>query len=376
MFSDKMKITREKTQTMLYRLIILVFISLIPAGLLYGQAFSEKKIFRETMAVTRETTLEVDNKYGSIHITSWNKDSVEIRAEVEAFSTDLDRLRKMFQGVDINISGTNYLVRGYTNFTQNISMLFQSFKGLTSKFIPYESRIQINYYINAPEYIDMRITNKYGDVYMENNAGNITLNLSNGDFKANILNEANSFELVFCDATVNKLNKGRLNTSFSEVEIDESKDLSITSVSSKFSLAKCGTIYTESRRDKFYIGTVSSLRGNEYFSDIRIEEVHKEVNMVTKYGDLDVELIGKGIEMVTLNSGYTDVSLAFDKSVSYNLDIRHLNAFVVLPQENAKLEKKVLNEEKKEYMTYGTVGRNPGNVKVMIDATRGNIYLK
>ncbi len=361
---------------MRYKLMTLILTFLFTAELLHGQAFSEKKTYRETMPVTRETTLEVDNKYGTIQITSWNKDSVEIRAEVEAFSSDLDRLRRMFQGIDVNISSTSYLIRAYTSFTQNISMLFESFKGLTSKIIPYESRIQVNYYINAPEYIDMRITNKYGDVYMENNTANLTLNLSNGSFKANVLNEVNGFDLIFCDATVNKLVKGRLNTSFSEVEIDESVDLSITAVSSKFNLEKTGTLNTESRRDKFFIGTVNSLRGNSYFSDFRIEEVQKEINMVTKYGDLDAEFITKGVEMVTLNSNYTDISLAFDKSLSYNLDIRYLNAFVVLPEDDSKLEKKVLNEEKKEYMTYGTVGKNPGNVKVVIDATRGNIYLK
>jgi hypothetical protein len=255
-------------------------------------------------------------------------------------------------------------------------MLLESFKGLTSRLIPYESRIQVNYFIKAPEYIDMRITNKYGDVYMENNTGNLTLHLSTGAFKANMLNEANGFDLVFCDATVNRLVKGRMNTSFSEVEIDESTDLSISSVSSKFKLEKTGTINTESRRDEFFIGSINSLKGSSYFSDIRIEEVLKEINMVTKYGDLDAEFIGRGIEIVTLNSDFTDISLSFDESVSYNLDIRHLNAFVVLPGDDAKLEKKVLSEEKKEYMTYGTVGRNPGSVKVVIDATRGNIYIK
>jgi len=371
-----MKTIPKKRQTMRYKLATLVLAIALPAELACGQAFSEKKVSREVMPVTRETTLEVDNKYGTIQITSWNKDSVEIRAEVEAFSSDLDRLRKMFQGVNVNISGSSYLVRAYTSFTQNISMLFESFKGLTSRLIPYESRIQVNYFIKAPEYIDMRITNKYGDVYMENNTGNLTLNLSNGAFKANMLNEANGFDLVFCDATVNRLVKGRMNTSFSEVEIDESTDLSISSVSSKFKLEKTGTINTESRRDEFFIGSINSLKGSSYFSDIRIEEVLKEINMVTKYGDLDAEFIGSGIEIVTLNSDFTDISLSFDESVSYNLDIRHLNAFVVLPGDDAKLEKKVLSEEKKEYMTYGTVGRNPGSVKVVIDATRGNIYIK
>jgi len=53
-----------------------------------------------------------------------------------------------------------------------------------------------------------------------------------------------------------------------------------------------------------------------------------------------------------------------------------MNTFLVLPERNASIEKKILNEDKKEYMTFGSVGRNPGNVKVMIEASRGNIYLK
>ena len=79
---------------------------------------------------------------------------------------------------------------------------------------------------------------------------------------------------------------------------------------------------------------------------------------------------------MSINSSYSDISLAFDPVSSYNLDIRHINAFLVLPDKNIKTEEKALNEDKKEYMIYGTVGKNPGTTKVKIDATRGNIYLK
>ena len=37
---------------------------------------------------------------------------------------------------------------------------------------------------------------------------------------------------------------------------------------------------------------------------------------------------------------------------------------------------KVLNEDKREYMTYGSTGKNPGASKLNIDANRGNIYIK
>jgi len=359
-----------------YRSFFTILILLFSAELVSAQTYSEKKTYMKSLPVNREMTLEIDNKYGSIHITSWNEDSVMIKAEVEAYASDHKRLNKMFLGVDVNITGSSSLVRAQTSFIQNISLLFESFKGLTSKFIPYESKLQINYFVNAPEYMDIRITNRYGDVYMENNTGNLTLNLSNGAFKANSLNEINSAELLFCDVTINKLVKARLNASFSEVEIDESQDLIISSISSKFNLERAGIVRTESRRDKFYIGTADLLKGNSYFTDFRIEELQREINMDTKYGDLDVDFISKKIEMITINSDFTDISLTFDPSVSYSLDIRNLNTFLVLPDGVVKVEEKTLNEERKEYITYGTVGRNPGNTKVMINATRGNIYIK
>jgi hypothetical protein len=169
---------------------------------------------------------------------------------------------------------------------------------------------------------------------------------------------------------------GYLNASFSEIEIGESGDLTISAISSRFDIRKSNSISIESRRDKFYIGSIVSISGNSYFSDFRIDELQKELNLVTKYGSLNMDLIEKGFDLVTINSGYTDISLAFDPAASYNLDIRHSNSFLVIPEKNSSLEKKTLNQEKDEYMTFGTVGRNPGNTKVMIDATRGNIYLK
>ncbi len=361
---------------MRYRSFTVLLLLLFSAGLLSAQTYSEKKTYMKSLPVNRDMTLEIDNKYGTIHITSWSIDSVEIKAEIEAYASDHNRLDKMFREVDVNITGSSFLIRAETSFKQSIIMLFEAFKGLTSKLILYESKLQINYYINAPEYMDIRITNKYGDVYMENNTGILTLNLSNGSFKANSLNEINGNELLFCDATINNLANGRLSVSFSEVEIDKSQNLNIKSISSKINLERVETIRTESRRDKYYIGIAGSLTGNSYFTDFRIEELQRDINIDTKYGELDADFISRGIEMITINSDFTDISLTFDPSISYNLDIRHLNTFLVLPDRADNIEKKILSEERKEYMIYGTVGNNPGNIKVIIDATRGNIYLK
>jgi hypothetical protein len=107
-----------------------------------------------------------------------------------------------------------------------------------------------------------------------------------------------------------------------------------------------------------------------------VNNIRKEMNLSTRYGSVSAEQIDKGFDMININSSYSDLSLRFDSGTSYNIDIRHINAFLVIPDRNSKTEEKALNQDKKEFLTTGTVGKNPGKAKVKIDATRGNIYLK
>ena len=305
------------------------------------------------MPVSKETTLEVSNKYGTIEITPWNKDSAYIRAEVKAYAKDRSKLSKMFDGITVNITDSKYLVRAQTEFTSNINTLFESFKGMTSKIISYDSHVEINYYINIPEYLNLKIDNKYGDVYMEDNSGEFKISISNGSFKANSLGKNSSITMVFCDAKINSIVSGNIEASFSEVSIGETEDLSINSISSKYDIKKAGMIRGESKRDKFFIENIGSLQGNAYFTDYKINNIRKDINLTTRYGSFNADLIDKSFESISINSNLSDISLNFDQAASYNLDIRHLNAFLVLPNKNIKTEKKALNEEKKEYMTSG-----------------------
>jgi hypothetical protein len=371
-----MKKILKKRKTMNYKNTLTISLILFIFSSLSAQNDSETRSFIKTLPVGKETTMEVLNKYGTIQITPWNKDSAYIRAEVKAYAKDRSKIGKMFDGITVNITGTKYLVSAKTEFTSNINTLFESFKGMTSKIISYDSHVEINYYINIPEYLNLKIENKYGDVYMENNTGEFNISISNGSFKANSLGKKSSITMVFCDAKIKSIVSGNIDASFSEVSIGETEDLSINSISSKYDIKKAWMIGGETRRDKFLIENIGSLQGNAYFTDYKVNTLRKKINLTMRYGSISAGFIEKGFESININSGYSDISLNFDAGSSYNLDIRHINAFLVLPDKNTKTEEKALNEDKKEYVTSGTVGRNPGTAKVKIDATHGNIYLK
>jgi hypothetical protein len=341
-----------------------------------AQNNSEIRNYIKTAHVSSGTSLEVFNKYGTIQVTQWNKDSAMIRAEVKAVASNKEKLGKMFDGITINMTESIDNIRAETNFTQNVSMIFENFKGMTSKFISYDSKVEINYYISIPEYLNLKIENKYGDVYMESNSGDFSISISNGSFKANSLGKNARLNLTFCDATINSIASGKIDASFSEVSSNNIGDISINSISSKYEFKKAGTVIIESRRDKFFIDDLAAIKGTSYFTDFNLKNLSREANLSARYGNLTIDRIDHGFKTINLSTGYSDISLEFEPGSSYNLDVRYTNAFLDISDKSARTEMKVLNQDKKEYITTGTVGKIPGSSKLSIDATHGDIFLK
>jgi hypothetical protein len=371
-----MRTNRKNENPMSCKILITCVLLLLVIKPAVAQNSSETRSFMKTYPVGRENTLELTNKYGTIQVTTWKKDSAFIRAEIKAHAPSEEKLTSMFDGVSVSFTEAGPIVKAQTVFTQNISRLFESFKGMTSKIISYDSRIEINYYISVPEYLNLRIDNRYGDLYMESCTGKLSASISNGSFKANSIGKESSVTMSFCDASIGSIASGSIDASFSEISAEEIGDVSINSISSKYDIRKAGKIIFESRRDKFIISTIESMRGSSYFTDFDVKYLEKEISLTTRYGNINTGSIEKGFESINLNSGYTDIFLNFEENSSYNLDVRQINTFLALPTKNSKTEQKTLDEEKKEYITFGTIGNSPGSVKVKIDANRCKIYIK
>ena len=340
-----------------------------------SQGVTESRSYGKSVRSGRETSVDIVNKYGTVEITSWNRDSVYIRAEIKAHAPSQSKIEKMFDGISVELTSEGSHVRAVTIFGQNINTLFESFKGMTSKMISYDSRVEINYYLKVPEYISLKVENKYGDVYMENCSGNLTVSLSNGSFRAGSVGAAD-LSMSFCDADISSIRSGSIDATFSEINIMNAGNISINSVSTRFDIKNAGEIKCESKRDKFFFDTISAIRGNSYFTDFDIKTVKKEIGLSIRYGHIEADLLENGFESVNINSGNSDISLSFDQNASCSIDIRTINSFLVLPSRNIETEKKVINEEKREYITTGTFGKSPVSGSLKIDATRGNIYLK
>jgi len=339
-----------------------------------AQESNGKKTYSRTLQAGREIRLEVNNRYGSIVIDNWDQDSVMISATVEATAPDQTKMEKMLNGIDIDVheEGTSVVVE--TLFDNEARILLETFKGFTGRIINYNSRLEINYEIKIPVRADIKIRNQFGDVSMGDNTGNVSVNLSNGNLSAKSLNRMSDLSLDFGEAVIESLNSGKIVTSFSKFRIAVCDKLSVSSTSSDFDLGKVKDLDLNSRRDKFYIGNLQGIKGSYYFSEYYVENMEGEADITLRFGQFEATRI-RNMDHHNYVTTNCDLSLDFDPSESFEFEIRHTNAFIVVPG-RFRSERKTIDEERKEYLTSGRTGTGQVLKEVRIDATRGNIHLK
>lgn len=341
----------------------------------YGQQTTGSRIYKKAFRVGDNPTLDVSNKYGNIHITHAGRDSVSIRVEVTASSGNESKLEGMMADVEISMTMTNQTVRAQTIFGKSVNTVLETFKGLTKNIINYDSRIQIDYFIECPPSTIMRLSNSYGDVYIGEVTEELTLTLSNGSFDADAIKKAVSVDMTFCKSDIGSVDKGRISVSFGELRIKKAGNVSVTARSSKVRLENAASIDLDSKRDVFNIGTVATVTGTTYFSDISTEKLTGELSLVTKYGNISFEDVGAEFSLIDINSSYADVDLSMDEKASYSLEIRHTNAFVSLPGVSPEPEKTEISAENKVFLTTGKTGPSPEKARIRIEAVKGEIRL-
>lgn len=364
---------KKKQKAMNYRYLFMTTVMLSAVMILQGQQTSDTKTLRKSFRPGNGPVVEVNNKYGDIHVMHSHSDSVTVTVDITASSGDGDKIEAMMSDVDISISMTDATVRAETSFRKGITPLFESVKGLTKNLINFDSRLKIDYRIECPPETVLRITNSYGDVYIGDETPVLALKLSNGNLDAAGVGNAQMMELTFSKANVRSIREGKVTLSFSELRTKETGRIILAGTSSKAWIDACQAADLDSKRDDLHFGTVDELTGTCYFSDIIADRVTGEINMSVKYGNLSFENLDRNFRLIDIRSSYADIDMALEEKSAYDLEIRHANAFVSLPGFKPEPMVTEINAQDKLFLTKASSGTGSGRPQIRIDATRGEI---
>lgn len=342
---------------MSYKMFISSLLLLACSWPLASQPYQRSRELSRSFPASASATIQIDNKYGNIHLIPWQKDSVRFEISCKIRGTKPIKVDRMFQDVDFDFTANRFYVIGRTVFSNSMNSLWSEITDLTNALLSTDNRISIDYTVYYPAKSPLRINLKFGNLYATDVEGKADIKISNGDLKAHDFLGSLSLNHQFGNAHLGKIGQGQLNLGYGEFELNETEQVEIIGRSAQIRIAKAGKVQLDSRRDRLRIDHCESVSGTTSFSYITIERLSNDAVLRSNYGDIKINSLDPGFRMVDLQADYTDIGIYYREPSSFSYEfIRSEKTRVSLPHSILSKNEQIENASLKTYVRSGYIG--------------------
>ncbi len=342
----------------------------LSASSLFSQEVSKE--FHKEYDAQRGNTLELNNRYGDIIVTTSDDNKIVVDVLVTLSYPDQERAERLISYIDVEFSefSGNYSVRTVIDNDFNFSGW-----GRTNK------KFDIKYTVSAPSWIDLSVINKYGNVEVGQLDGRFVANIQYGDLTASGLSRGNikpvnNISISYGKADI--INAGWLDFTgryASDISIDQVQAIAFDTKYSKVFVNDVSSVVIDSRYDKYIFGNVNNIVVNSGYSDFEIASIAKKLDIECKYGSFNTQSVLAGFEQVDVNASYTGIKLMIDERASYELEAKVSYGKIDFDDRQFVRRKQIVNNTSTELEGIINPLSSAQYGKVYIDISYGNVKL-
>jgi hypothetical protein len=326
----------------------------------------ERTINRE-FAIGTNTGLVINNVYGNIDIINHPEEKISIEVNIHVDARDQSREKEMLDNINIRLYQEGNVVYALTELSDNFNRLFRG-----------PADLQINYTIHMPASVPVQLSNKYGNVFIDELTSTSTIDVKYGKLNANrIMHDSREpltkVILAYSDAVIQETSWLNADIKYAKLSITDSRALALISKYSKIFVTNGSSLVGESKYDSFELGTLDNFVINTAYSNIKIEKLTGRLQSETKYTDVIISNVPSGFESLKINTSYGNYKIGVVPGTSYRIDGSAKYSDIVYPQANARVNR--INENS-QLQVSGVVGSNQNTRStVTISANYGNVRL-
>jgi hypothetical protein len=362
-------------KTIIYKLGFTVFAMLFIIASQAQLTERNKKIVR-SFKVKSETNVQITNKYGNIHIVPESTDSVRIEIEVKVSDKKPDKAIDLLSNINVEFNDSPYYIIAKTVFADYKGSAWSEISDLASTSISGGNKVEINWLVYIPEHTELKIDNKFGNVYTTNHSGSVSFTVSNGDFQAYELTGETKLKVEFGNINLRKLTNAKMDVMYAEIELKSALKLDINSRYSKWNFPVVKEINMDSKHDKISIDSIQTIKGEATFTTLKIGNLQKDILLKQKYGNIVIDNLTKDIRYLNINASSSDVSLIIPEIFDAKFSLNYRKTILSLPDFISVFPKELSNPETQEFKISGTIGtEKPDLPELKFSVTGGSITL-
>lgn len=332
---------------------------LVFSTMLVGAAGAEyTKNIRKAWPKSGITALQVSNKFGEIKINDIGGDSVTIKVVITIENPTGNKAKELMDMINIDFNKTGSLVSASTSIDDN----FKSKQSFT-----------IDYLINIPKDRDLDITNRYGNVIVNELVAKGTFNISYGNLTAGNLKApaGNQVSIVvnYGKADIESINNANLAFKYSKLYAGEIDQLVLDTKYSTVNLHKTSNLTLDSKYDGINIDEVGKLKSLSKYTNYKIGLLTGSFDLDTGYGSVRISKVDPKFEKIQIVNSYGGINIGLNE-LNYKLKADCSYCDVVYPTDRYKGDK---IRDGQRVSLEGNVGTGGGSV--VINSRYGGVKL-
>ena len=327
-----------------YKKIVLLILILVGYSI-QSQEILTKKI-EKTFKMTNAGELHLDNKYGNIVITGWEENKATVVIDIKVNKKKKENAKVLIDRIvaDIKIAGD------FASITSEISEKNTSFfSRYFNKVNPFEfdkSNVEINYKVYLPINAEIDVTNKFGDIVIDNWTGKLKANLEHGDLWINDAVSNANIDMKFGKLRAKSVTYGTINLKNGDIDIKKSKNLLLRTSGSNIDINTITNLELYSSKDEITIEHVGDIIGEIYFSKVTAQHVEDKISLLMSVAELRVEKINQPDAMVDINQESSDIHINIT-GLSFKFNATLEQGLLRLPKTFSNINSKMLDKSER-----------------------------
>jgi len=236
----------------------------------------KRKIFDRTYKVSKADLLNIENKFGKVHVNTWNRNEIKVNVVMIARAGSEGKAQEILDKINVveNRDGNTIFLK---TKMEPMHVSGNSNKGF-----------EINYMVSMPEDNAITVKNSFGDVYLAALKGKADIAVKYGALKTDKLHNAgNNVKISYGSGNCGYINGGNVEVAYSSMRVE---------------------------------GT-NGLKGYAKYSDFKIGTLGEELSMDVKYGSFMIDHVSSKVRKIALESGFSPISLHFEDDITCNFDV-------------------------------------------------------
>jgi hypothetical protein len=320
------------------------------------------RVIKKEFSVNPDAQLTIDNCFGNVHCNNWDKNIIQIEVNVTVEAPDENSATRMFEKVDININGSSSQVEAKTVIPEG------GFKG--------KNRVKIDYTINMPTTINLDLSNKFGDVYINELGGKGKISLGYGNMEAGkFSNSDNLIDIKFSNANIKSIKGAVVNLKYSQMDLGYAGSLRLDSKYSNLDADKIISLVVNFEGGKLNLENGSVIESKSKFSDLSITRLEQSLSLDIQYGNCDIEEMPAGFTSISVKNKYGDVNIGLPSAATYSLDAELKFCDLDFPEDKANITQRIITNTSKSYKANVGKEGTPSST-VFIRSEFGNVSLE